>query len=651
MGNICRDAHNENNDPLRERPAMNSVSRHDHKASLSALMLGALGVVYGDIGTSPLYALRECFLASHHALAVDEANVLGVLSVIFWVLILVISIEYVAFILRADNRGEGGILALMALVVGRTRKESVTKPLFIFLGLVGAALLFADAMITPAISVLSAVEGLEVETALFRPFVVPIAVTILVVLYLSQRYGTARIGAVFGPVMMLWFTTLGIVGIAQIIQEPHVLRALNPAYAVDFFMHNQWVAFKVMGSVFLVVTGGEALYADMGHFGRKPIQYAWFGLVLPGLALNYFGQGALLLRSPEVLESLFYQTVPTWALLPMVALATVATVIASQAVISGAFSVANQGIQLGFVPRLTIMQTSAKAIGQIYVPAVNWVFMFGTLGLVLSFGESGRLAAAYGVAVSTTMLATTLFLFFVARRVWKWSVPASILLAIPFLCIDLTFFTSNLLKIPVGGWLPVVFAVIIYFAMDTWKKGRDLLQTKLAEEHFAVELFLASIAGSGPTRVAGTAVFLTSDAGGVPRSLLHNLKHNKVLHETVVLLTVETERIPYVPAEERMEFETLGMGLHRMRLNYGFLERPDVPAALEAVDPAVFKYDLMDTTFFLGRETIIVGTGKSRLMRWRRRLFAVMARNALSAASFFRLPVNRVVEVGYQIEL
>jgi KUP system potassium uptake protein len=630
---------------------LNSVTRQDHTARLSALMLGALGVVYGDIGTSPLYALRECFLASHHALAVDEANVLGVLSVIFWVLILVISIEYVAFILRADNRGEGGILALMALVVGRTRKESVSKPLFIFLGLVGAALLFADAMITPAISVLSAVEGLKVETALFQPFVVPIAVTILVVLYLSQRYGSARIGAVFGPVMLLWFTTLGIIGVAQIIQEPHVLRALNPVYAIGFFMENEWVAFKVMGSVFLVVTGGEALYADMGHFGRKPIQYAWFGLVLPGLALNYFGQGALLLRTPEVLESLFYQTVPTWGLLPMVALATAATVIASQAVISGAFSVANQGIQLGFVPRLTIMQTSAKSIGQIYVPAINWVFMIGTLGLVLSFGESGRLAAAYGVAVSTTMLATTLFLFFVARRVWKWSVLASALIALPFLCIDLTFFTSNLLKIPAGGWLPVIFALLIYIAMDTWKKGRDLLQAKLAEEHFDVGLFLASIAGGGPTRVAGTAVFLTADAGGVPRSLLHNLKHNKVLHETVVLLTVETERIPYVPASERMEFETLGMGMHRMRLNYGFLEQPDVPAALEAVDPAVFKHDLMDTTFFLGRETIIVGTGASRLMRWRRRLFAVMARNALSAASFFRLPVNRVVEVGYQIEL
>jgi KUP system potassium uptake protein len=630
---------------------MKRSDRNHRAAGLPALALGALGVVYGDIGTSPLYALRECFLSEHHSLPVSEANVLGILSVMTWVLILIISIEYVVFILRADNRGEGGILALMALVVGRARKQSRTKPLFVFLGLVGASLLFADAMITPAISVLSAVEGLKVETELFQPYVVPIAVLILIALYLSQRVGTASIGAVFGPIMLLWFGTLGFIGLGHVIEAPWVLKALNPVYAARLFIDNGWLAFQVMGSVFLVVTGGEALYADMGHFGRRPIQFAWFGLVLPGLALNYYGQGAVLLQSPDVLPSLFYRTVPEWALLPLVAMATAATVIASQAVISGAFSVANQGVQLGFLPRLTIKQTSEKTIGQIYLPAVNWLFMLGTLGLVLSFQESGRLAAAYGVAVSTTMLATTLFLSFVARRVWQWSLPASILVSVPFLCIDVTFFTSNLLKIPAGGWLPVVFAVLIYLVMDTWKKGRDLLRAKLAEEHFEIELFLASIANSGPTRVAGTAVFLTPDTGGIPRSLLHNLKHNKVLHETVILLTVETERIPYVPEEERVEFEALGMGMHRMRVSYGFREQPDVPAMMEKIDPAVFAYEPMDTTFFLGRETIIVGDGESRLSRWRRMLFSVMARNALSAASFFSLPPNRVVEVGYQIEL
>ncbi|MFO1436238.1 MAG: potassium transporter Kup [Gammaproteobacteria bacterium] len=628
-----------------------STSRHEHGASIYALILGALGVVYGDIGTSPLYALRECFLSSHHPLPISEANVLGILSIMSWVLILIISIEYVAFILRADNRGEGGILALMALVVGRSRQQSRSKPLFLVLGLVGASLLFADAMITPAISVLSAVEGLEVETTLFRPFVVPIAVAILIGLYMSQRVGTAKIGAIFGPIMMLWFATLGFIGLMQVIQAPGVLKALNPAYAIDFFLSNGWTAFKVMGSIFLVVTGGEALYADMGHFGRKPIQFAWFSLVLPGLALNYYGQGALLLQSPGVLPSLFYRTVPEWGVLPLVALATAATVIASQAVISGAFSVANQGIQLGFLPRLTIKQTSEKSIGQIYLPFINWLFMLGTLGLVLSFRGSGALAAAYGVAVSTTMLATTIFLFFAARRVWNWSLPASLMVSVPFLCIDVTFFTSNLLKIPAGGWLPVVFAIFIYLFMDTWKKGRELLRAKLAEEHFDVRLFIASIANSGPIRVAGTAVFLTADAGGVPRSLLHNLKHNKVLHESVILLTVETERIPYVPESERIEFESLGMGMHRLCVNYGFLERPDIPAILEKLDPVLFSYESMDTTFFLGRETIIAANRSAPLSRWRRSLFAVMARNALSAASFFQLPPNRVVEVGYQIEI
>ena len=626
-------------------------THHGGKNKTPVLMLGALGVVFGDIGTSPLYALRECFLSAHHRTPATHENVLGVLSLIVWALILVISIEYVCIILRADNRGEGGILALMALVVGNSRKSAATRPVFVVLGLVGASLLFADAMITPAISVLSAVEGLKVETSVFDPWVVPIAIGILVGLYMNQRHGTARIGAIFGPIMLLWFSVLGIIGIVSVAQNPGVLEAIYPWHAINFFLENRWHAFKVMGSVFLVITGGEALYADMGHFGRKPIQLAWFGVVIPGLLLNYFGQGALLLRSPKVLPNLFYETVPDWALLPMVVLATVATVIASQAVISGAFSVANSAVQLGYSPRLEIRQTSASSVGQIYVPLVNWIFMAGTLALVVGFEESSALAAAYGVAVATTMLATTLFLFFVARRVWGWPVLPSALLAAPFLCIDTTFFSSNLLKIPAGGWMPVLVAVVIYTLMDTWKRGRELLGAKLSADNFGIDLFLTSISSGGPVRVEGTAVFLTANTMGVPRALLHNLKHNKVLHQTVLLLTVETLRIPYVSPIERVEMEALGQGLYRVNIIYGFLERPDVPAVLEQLQSQDFQFEPMDTTYFLGRETILVGRGQSKLARWRRALFAIMSRNAMSAANFFRLPPNRVVEVGYQVEL
>ncbi len=429
------------------------------------LLLGALGVVFGDIGTSPLYAVRECFLAQK--LPITHENVLGILSLIFWALILIISVKYVAFILRADNRGEGGNLALMALVVGRTRKRAPIRPLFIFLGLVGTSLLFADAMITPAISVLSAVEGLQVESALFHPLIIPLSLIILVLLYFGQHFGTSRIGGIFGPVILLWFVVLAVVGVQSILQTPSVLRAINPVHAMAFFFDNGWLAFMVMGSVFLVVTGGEALYADMGHFGRVPIQQAWTFVALPGLLLNYFGQGALLLRAPEALDNLFYQTVPPWGVLPLVLLATIATIIASQATISGTFSLANTAIQLGYFPRLEVRQTSEKSIGQIYVPLVNWTFMLGTAALVVGFHSSSNLAAAYGVAVSTTMLATTMFLYFVAVRVWRWPQWRAVMLTAPFLCIDTTFFTSNLLKIPAGGWMPVVVGVLIYTLMDT----------------------------------------------------------------------------------------------------------------------------------------------------------------------------------------
>jgi KUP system potassium uptake protein len=614
-------------------------------------MLCALGVVFGDIGTSPLYALRECFLA-HEKLSITQDNVFGVLSLIFWALILVISIKYVALILRADNRGEGGNLALMALVVGRTRKRAPLRPLFIFLGLVGTSLLFADAMITPAISVLSAVEGLEVESALFRPMVIPLSLIILVFLYVGQHYGTARIGNIFGPIVLLWFAVLAFVGLQSVWQTPEVLQALNPYHSVRFFTDNGWLGFMVMGSVFLVVTGGEALYADMGHFGRVPIQLAWTCVALPSLLLNYFGQGALLLRTPEAAANIFYQTVPSWGVLPMVVLATAATVIASQATISGTFSVANSAIQLGYSPRLEVQQTSRESIGQIYMPLVNWVFMLGTIALVLGFRDSSRLAAAYGMAVSTTMLATTLFLYFVALRVWRWPVWAAALLTAPFLCIDMAFFTSNLLKIPAGGWMPVIVGVVIYTLMDTWKKGRDILFRKLAEEQLDLGVFIESLeGGDAPVRVAGTAIFLTARNTGVPRALLHNLKHNKVLHKTVILLTMDAERIPFVPPEERIEIEPVGHGLIQVTVNYGFLERPDLPRVLEETVTQHFHYDPMDTTFFLGRETILTGPSPSTLSLWRRQLFAVMSRNALSAARFFRLPPNRVVEVGYQVEI
>ena len=627
------------------------VSQSRRPGPHHSLTLGALGIVFGDIGTSPLYALRECFNDAHHVLAITDANVLGVLSVLFWVLVLVISVEYITFILKADNDGEGGILALMALVVRRTGKHRQWRGAFTALGLVGAALLFADAMITPAISVLSAVEGLKVLTPTLAQYVVPLAVGILLGLYGSQQLGTGRIGAVFGPVLTLWFVSLGAIGAYSIAQTPDVLVALNPAYAVRFFLDNRWLAFLVMGSVFLVVTGGEALYADMGHFGRRPIRRAWYLLVLPGLVLNYFGQGALLLREPAALGQLFFAAVPPWAVFPMVMLATAATVIASQAVISGAFSVANTAVQLGYSPRLDIRQTSSNAMGQIYMPTVNRVFMLGTLMLVLVFRESGSLAAAYGVAVSTTMLATTLFLYFVARHVWGWRRWSAAAVAVPFLCVDLVFFTSNLAKIPSGGWLPVVFALVIFALMDTWKRGRLALYKALDAENLDLDLFVSSIAIDPPQRVPGTAIFLTGKREGAPRALLHNMKHNKVLHENVLLLTVATARVPYVSDTERLVFESLGQGINRMVLTYGFMERPHLPDALQRIPPSVFHYDEMDATFFLGRETVRVSPTGSALSRLRRQVFVLMSRNATSAAKFFHLPANRLVEIGAQIEI
>jgi KUP system potassium uptake protein len=617
---------------------------------LAALSIGALGIVYGDIGTSPLYALRECFHGSH-GIEPTRENVLGVLSLIFWSLTLIISVKYLVFVMRADNNGEGGILALMALVSQQPdgKREGTRKGL-IALGLFGAALLYGDGMITPAVSVLGAVEGLKVTTAFFEPYIVPVAIAILAGLFLIQSRGTERIGFLFGPVMIVWFVVIAILGVRWIVRDPHVLEAFNPLHGVQFFASNGWHAFVVLGAVFLVVTGGEALYADMGHFGRRPIRVAWFGLVLPSLVLNYLGQGAMLINQPETASSPFYFLAPGWALYPLVGLATMAAIIASQALISGAFSLTRQAIQLGYSPRLDIEYTSPHQQGQIYMPQVNWILMLATIGLVLGFQSSSALAAAYGVAVTSTMVITTLLAYLVARRSWgvRRSIAAS--LASFFLFIELGFFAANIIKIPHGGWFPLVIGAVLYLLLSTWKRGRALLASRLRDKLYPFARFLEDLTAAPPHRVPGTAVFMTSNLVGTPPTLLHNLEHNHVLHERVILLTVVTSDVPHVAAEGRFEVEPLGQGFFRVTLRYGFMEDPDVPAALLAGGSHGLPIDVAHTTFFLGVETLL-STHRDGMPRWRERLFALMSRNAVRATSFFRIPPERVVELGMQIEL
>jgi KUP system potassium uptake protein len=613
----------------------------------AALSLGALGVVYGDIGTSPLYGMRECFAGSH-AVAVSTPNVLGVLSLIFWALIIIISIKYLVFIVRADNRGEGGILALMALV----RTERQRRWLLVALGLFGAALLYGDGMISPAMAVLSAVEGLNVVTPFFKPYVVPITIVILIGLFLLQRRGTGGLGKLFGPIMIVWFSTLAILGIRWIVTEPHVLTAVNPWYAVTFFAHNGFKGFLVLGSVFLVVTGGESLYADMGHFGRRPIRIAWFCLVLPALLLNYFGQGALLLQDPGAADHVFYRLAPSSPrfLYPFVGLATVATIIASQAVISGAFSLTRQAVQLGYSPRVEIVHTSEAEIGQIYVPAVNWLLMIATIGLVLGFQTSSQVAAAYGMAVTTTMVLTTLLAYVVARELWGWSRLRAGLLMGALLFVDVAFFASNTTKIPQGGWFPLVVASIIYLLMVTWKQGRRLLSERIGEGALPLGDFVRNLQPGSPTRVPGTAVFLVTNVQGTPTTLLHNLKHNKVLHEQVVLMTVVTEEVPRVPRRDRVEIEPMDKGFFLVTAHYGFTQDPRAADVLEALRDKGLNLDLMKTTFFLGRETLIP-SDRGGMAIWRKKLFGLMARNAVRFNDFFHIPPNRVVELGMQIRL
>jgi len=619
------------------------------RGKLMPLVIGAVGVVYGDIGTSPLYTLRTAFTGSY-GLSLTPANVLGVLSVIVWALVIVVTLKYITLIMRADNRGEGGILALTALVSRGIEDRARMRWWLVGLGIFGAAMFYGDGMITPAITVLGAVEGLGVIAPALHPFIVPIAVIILVALFAIQRSGTARLGAVFGPVMVVWFIVLAVLGGLEIARGPHVLAAFDPMYAVRFVGGNPVVAFVAFGAVVLAVTGTEALYADMGHFGKTPIRRAWVFFVMPALLLNYFGQGALILNDPATIQNPFYLLAPEWGRVPLLILATAAAIIASQAVISGAFSLTRAAIQMGYCPRLTILHTSERAIGQIYVPFINWMLLIAIIALVIGFRNSDNLAGAYGIAVTMAMLIDSILIFVVMRRLWDWPVWVAILITTPLLLIDLTFLASNALKIPEGGWFPLLIGGIVFTLLTTWKKGRSLLMRRLSEDAMPLDLFIQSIEASPPTRVDGTAVFLTSTPNRVPHALLHNLKHNKVLHERVVFLTIVTRDIPYVPDEERGEVESLGCNFYRISADYGFKDDPDVPELLEDCGNKGFAFDMMETSFFVSRETLIA-TVSPGMALWREKLFVSLSKNATKASEFFQVPTNRVVELGTQVEL
>ena len=630
---------------------MSSQGSHDeaHGRYLAALSLTALGIVFGDIGTSPIYALRESFHSANGIVA-DQANVLGVLSLILWSLIIVISIKYLTFVMRADNNGEGGVIALTALVAPPSQAAAQRRIWLVMAGLFGAALLYGDSMITPAISVLSAIEGLEVATDRFQPYVIPITIVILIVLFSVQRRGTAGIGMLFGPVTLLWFLTLALLGVLGIAKHPEVMWAVNPLEGAAFFARNGLAGFLVLGSVFLVVTGGEALYADMGHFGIRPIRLTWFLLVLPALVLNYFGQGAVILEDPSTLEHPFFLMAPGWALYPLVALATLATIIASQAVISGAFSLTQQAIQLGYLPRMKVEYTSSRKMGQVYLPGINWALMLACVGLVIGFRTSSNLAAAYGVAVTTDMAVTTVLFVVIATQRWRWSPTKVVLFLSVVLIVDLAFWGANLPKIPLGGWFPIVVAAVIFTMMTTWKKGRELVATRLEVGSLPFELMVADIRESNPTRVPGTAVFLHKDPDGTPPALLHNLKHNRVLHQRVVLLSVSTLDVPRVMDDDRLTVVKVADDMYKVIASYGFAESPDVPRILEGCEKSGLTFDMMHTTFFLSRETL-VAYKKGGMARWRKRLFGRMSRNSLQATADFGIPPNRVVELGMQVQL
>ncbi len=641
----------ETNPPTPKTPPAANGSNGSHAPSGAAagLVMGALGVVFGDIGTSPLYALRETFLHGT-GLAPTPEHVLGVLSTLFWAVTLTVTIKYVVLIMRADNKGEGGVLALATLATrGLNGKARRVRQAIIVLAVIGLALFYGDAIITPAVSVMGAVEGLSAITPAFTPLVIPLALAILVGLFMLQARGTADVGRLFGPVMLLWFVVLGVLGAWQIAKNPSVLMAVNPYYAYELITDQGFGIFWAFGSIVLAVTGAEALYADMGHFGRKPIRIGWLGLVMPGLLLNYFGQGAMIIENPEIVRQVFFELVPKDYIIALVALSTLAAVIASQAVITGVFSLTRQAIQLGYLPRMEIKHTSETTIGQIYIPRVNWILMSGVVALVVGFGSSGALAGAYGLAVTGAMLVDAALATAVAILVWRWSWPMAVgvfgLLAIP----DLAFFIANALKIPDGGWLPLVVAAFVYFTITTWRKGRRLVATELSEGSLPLRQFLERMERA-PDRVAGTAVFLTADASHTPSAFLHNLKHNKVLHERIIILQVETMDVPRVPEANRIEVERLGKGFHTVIARYGFTEQPDVPAALRACRPHGIAYDEMETSFFLGRETLIPAQ-RSPLGRIGRDWFISLSHSASATKTFFRIPPNRAIELGNQIQV
>jgi len=617
---------------------MKPTGRH-----LATLSLAALGVVYGDIGTSPLYAFRECF-SPEYGLAPTVSTVYGLLSLIVWSLILIVSVKYIVFIMRLDNHGEGGILALLALLLQRRRRG-----VLIALGLFGAALLYGDGVITPAISVLSAIEGLTVSTPQFSPYVVPSTLLTLFLLFFVQRYGTASIGTVCGPIMLIWFVLIGVLGVGEIMRGPAVLLALNPWYGVSFLIEHGLASLLVLGAVVLAVTGAEALYADMGHFGRSPIRLVWFGLVFPALVLNYFGQGALVLRVPDAVQNPFYLLAPRHLLYPLIAIATLATVVASQALISGAFSLTQQAVQLHYSPRVSIIHTSRAEVGQIYIPAVNMALLMGCLLLVLGFKSSSALAAAYGIAVTGTMAITSVLFYVIARERWQWSVWRAGALAGVFLTIDLAFFGANIVKTARGGWLPIAIATAIFLIMTTWNRGRELLQGILAQAALPLDRFIAEVRRANPPRVPGTGLFLTPTVDGAPLVLQRHLTFNKALQQEIVLLSITTEEVPEVQPAKRVTSEALAEGFYRVNARYGFMEKPDVQDIIAICRGRGMKLEVDDTTYYLGR-TELLPTGPVRMMRWRKRLFGVMARNASSATDFFNIPPNRVVELGARLE-
>ncbi|MES2072118.1 MAG: potassium transporter Kup [Pseudomonadota bacterium] len=624
------------------------MSTQHTKSSLSALTLAAIGIVYGDIGTSPLYTMKEVF-SKEHGLALDQANIFGIVSLIFWGLFVIVALKYVTLILRADNRGEGGIMALMALALESVTKASRWHFVLMVLGLFGAALFYGDGVLTPAISVLSAIEGLEVATPAFKPYVVPLTLIVLIGLYAVQYKGTAGIGILFGPIMVLWFLVLAGMGLVNIIKVPAILQAMNPWHALNFLLMHRYLAFVALGAVVLAFTGAEALYADMGHFGRRPIRFAWFMLVFPALALNYLGQGALLIGATEV-GNPFYNQLGAWSIYPLVILSTIATVIASQATISGAFSMTKEAISLGFLPRMKIVHTSAKEIGQIYIPIVNWLQLLFVVAVVVGFGSSSNLASAYGIAVTGTMLITSILTFFVIRYRWKYNLALCFLATGFFLVIDAALFSANALKFLQGGWFPMVLGMMMFTIMVTWKGGRELVFENLRKHAIPLEDFLASLFVSPPTRVAGTAIFLRGEADGVPHALLHNLSHNKILHERVVFLTLHNADIPWVPFSDRVKITDLGHNCFQLDVFYGFKNEPDIPKALELCAVHGLVFEPMETSYFIARQTIISRPGSGMAM-WREWLFVTLSRNARDAADYYQVPTNRVIEVGSQVEI